>query len=352
MACTTPSISSSFFAVPALAAACLVASAVAHAGEPVWSPLSARDDKTIIDALAKRVAQLESRLRELQAAQGAHQPDGTRPVTATPMSDSALLYQAALEDFAADRPALARRALALLIKRYPDSREADAARQRSTNANNPRAVAKRLQPLQRRLVPIQPASTLSEPAIRVRKQATVKLAGVAVAGFATDKTPVAQGWQVDVRRTRDLGQDFKLTAGDRIFFPEGGAMIGARARIVLLAQAAWLKRHAKARLRLEGHADDLGTRDYNRQLARRRAQVVQARLMQLGVARDRLRVAAYGNMQRIAICPGAECKAHNRRVVAVIEGAAKRGSARRGSNADGKAVLRRPGGALPLSQSR
>lgn len=352
MACTTPSKSSSVFAVLAFAAACLFASAVARAGEHAWRPLSARDDKAIIDALAKRVEQLERRLRAYQTAPGAQERDIARRVTVMPTSDSALLYQAALADFAADRPALARRALALLIKRHPDSPQAGAARRRLAGANNPRALAERPQPLQRRPVRIQPASAPADPASPVHMQAPAKLAPVAVAGFTADKTPAAPGWKADVRRTHDLSRDFKLTAGDRIFFPDGGAAIGARAKTVLMAQAAWLKRHAKAYMRLEGHADDLGTRDYNRQLARWRVQAVRARLMQFGVARDRLRVATYGDTQRIAICPSAECKAHNRRVVAVVESAASRGRARRGADARSKATLHRVGGTLSPTDSR
>ena len=43
-----------------------------------------------------------------------------------------------------------------------------------------------------------------------------------------------------------------------MFFSEGSAELGTRARTALEAQAAWLKRNAAVPVTIEGHADDAG----------------------------------------------------------------------------------------------
>lgn len=304
-----------------LMADCTFAGRVSVAAETTWSGLAARDDKALIESLAKRVELLERRLRELNAAPAFRPRKATKSTAVSPMSDAALLYQAALEDFASNKPSLARRALTLLIARYPNSPEAESARQRLAGGKTARKPTVRQQspkPVRVRIEPALSAARLPSTG----KQAPMKLTRVQLSKPVLKRAPNLSGWQADVRRTRELASKFKLTVGDRIFFPEGGATIGARARKVLAAQALWLKRHANARARLEGHADDLGTRDYNRDLAQRRATAVRARLIELGVAPNRLRITNHGNKQRITICSTAACKAQNRRVVAIVEIAA------------------------------
>src|SRR5262245_53939004 len=53
-----------------------------------------------------------------------------------------------------------------------------------------------------------------------------------------------------------VGSDFQLAAGDRVFFSESSAVLGARARAALAAQAAWLMAHSTLSVTVEGHADD------------------------------------------------------------------------------------------------
>jgi len=47
-------------------------------------------------------------------------------------------------------------------------------------------------------------------------------------------------------------------------------------------------------VRLEGHADERGTREYNLALGERRANAVQAYLMSQGAARSQIEVVSYG----------------------------------------------------------
>ena len=63
---------------------------------------------------------------------------------------------------------------------------------------------------------------------------------------------------------------------------------------ILLANAAWLLDNPSARLIVEGHCDERGTRRYNLALGQRRADTVRAALVALGVDFARIEVVSYG----------------------------------------------------------
>jgi outer membrane protein OmpA-like peptidoglycan-associated protein len=119
-----------------------------------------------------------------------------------------------------------------------------------------------------------------------------------------------------------IGREFRGSVGDRVFFADRSAELSPRARLALDAQAQWLKRKATLAVVVEGHADDSGTSDDNMQLSHRRADAVRARLIELGIATERIAVAAFGRNQTVADCMGLVCAAQNRRVVTVIRPAA------------------------------
>jgi outer membrane protein OmpA-like peptidoglycan-associated protein len=116
----------------------------------------------------------------------------------------------------------------------------------------------------------------------------------------------------------DWQEALRSEAGDRIFFSDGSADIGGQARTVLAAQAEWLGRHARSAIVIEGHADDAGDAAANQTLALRRAEAVMQRLLDLGVAPDRLAISPRSNEEPIAICSESICSAQNRRVVSIV----------------------------------
>ena len=69
---------------------------------------------------------------------------------------------------------------------------------------------------------------------------------------------------------------------------------------------------------IEGHADDGGGIGHNLEVSQRRADAVRRRLIQMGVAPDRIRIVAYGRERLIAECADAACAAQNWRAVTVI----------------------------------
>jgi peptidoglycan-associated lipoprotein len=117
---------------------------------------------------------------------------------------------------------------------------------------------------------------------------------------------------------RALTQDFQAAAGDRIFFSPASAELGSRAKAVIAAQAAWLKRNPQVPILLSAHADDVGGSDFNAELSRRRGNAVKGLFVAEGIEPGRIRVVAHGRERRIADCDSATCAAQNRRVVTVI----------------------------------
>lgn len=118
-----------------------------------------------------------------------------------------------------------------------------------------------------------------------------------------------------------LEESFMLEAGDRVFFAPRSADLGARARTVLAAQARWLKRNASLSAVIEGHADDPALdQDGLDRIGAERAQAVFQRLVEEGVAPERLAIAPQGKARPVAVCASPDCAAQNRRAVTVLTG--------------------------------
>ena len=117
-------------------------------------------------------------------------------------------------------------------------------------------------------------------------------------------------------------QDFVVNVGDRVYFDLDRYDLRADARPRLDAQAAWLTRYPGVRVRIEGNADERGTREYNFALAARRAEAVRGYLVQRGVAAGRIDTISYGKERPIAQGSNEEAWARNRNAhTAIISGA-------------------------------
>ena len=87
----------------------------------------------------------------------------------------------------------------------------------------------------------------------------------------------------------------------------------AEARSELERVADCLKRQ-KAKVTLEGHADERGTEEYNMQLSNRRAEAVKRYLVTLGVSARNLETIGYGETRPAVNGSNEEAWAANRRV--------------------------------------
>jgi peptidoglycan-associated lipoprotein len=105
-------------------------------------------------------------------------------------------------------------------------------------------------------------------------------------------------------------QDFVINAGDRVYFDFDSYDIRADAQPVLDAQAGWLQRYPAVMVRIDGNADERGTREYNLALGARRANSVRDYLVNRGVAASRITTVSYGKEQPID--PGTSEDAYQR----------------------------------------
>jgi peptidoglycan-associated lipoprotein len=80
----------------------------------------------------------------------------------------------------------------------------------------------------------------------------------------------------------------------QIYFDFDSSSVDDRNRETLEAHAAYLIANPDIKLRLEGHCDERGTREYNLALGERRANAVGRMLTVFGVARDRMGIVSYG----------------------------------------------------------
>jgi outer membrane protein OmpA-like peptidoglycan-associated protein len=118
-----------------------------------------------------------------------------------------------------------------------------------------------------------------------------------------------------------IAVEFQASVGDRVFFSQGSADLGTRARLAIEAQAAWLLRNPTLPVVVEGHADDSASGEQDRELSQHRAEAVRRRLVLAGVVPERIRTVAYGRQRLVADCRSAACSAQNRRAVTVVGGA-------------------------------
>ncbi len=113
-------------------------------------------------------------------------------------------------------------------------------------------------------------------------------------------------------------EDFVVTAGDRVYFELDSSEITGAAQTTLARQAKWLNAFPGVVIRVEGHCDERGTREYNLALGDRRANSVKEFLMSQGVNGSRIETISYGK-ERPAVAGSTEAAwSQNRRGVTTL----------------------------------
>jgi peptidoglycan-associated lipoprotein len=77
--------------------------------------------------------------------------------------------------------------------------------------------------------------------------------------------------------------------------------------------AQWLKDHPNAVMKVEGHADERGTADYNLVLGDKRAKTARSYLIESGVGPKQLAIVSYGKARPFCTEPSESCYQQNRR---------------------------------------
>lgn len=108
-------------------------------------------------------------------------------------------------------------------------------------------------------------------------------------------------------------QDAAASVGSVFYFEYDSATLTAAARTALDAHIALLSSIDRS-VRLEGHTDERGTREYNLALGERRANAVRDYMAGSGIASQRVESVSYGEEQPIAYGSGESNWTQNRRV--------------------------------------
>ena len=99
-----------------------------------------------------------------------------------------------------------------------------------------------------------------------------------------------------------------------IYFDFDSSEIKAEGPAVVAAHARYLSSNPTVRVRLEGHTDERGSREYNIGLGERRAQAVRRALLLQGATETQLSTVSYGAERPAAAGSNETAWAQNRRV--------------------------------------
>ena len=109
-----------------------------------------------------------------------------------------------------------------------------------------------------------------------------------------------------------------MSIGDTVLFGYDSSQLSADAMATLDAQAALLNAKPSFRVKIEGHADERGTREYNLALGERRASATRDYLVAKGVDGSRIRIVSYGKERPAVVGSNEDAWAKNRRSVTVL----------------------------------
>lgn len=103
-------------------------------------------------------------------------------------------------------------------------------------------------------------------------------------------------------------------AGTIVYFDYDRAEIKPEFVPIIAAHAKYLNGNANRRVRLEGHSDERGSREYNIGLGERRAQAVRRALMLQGVTEAQITTVSYGEERPAVQGSDESAYSKNRRV--------------------------------------
>ncbi len=154
------------------------------------------------------------------------------------------------------------------------------------------------------------ATAAAAPAVTAPAAPAPTVAATAAAPAAAGESKVAS---VELPATRGAADAAASKARPYVYFDFDSAVIRDEFSASIDAHARQLLAAPEKRLRIEGHTDERGGREYNLALGQRRAQAVAQSLQLLGVPVNRLEVVSYGAERPKAEGSHEEAWAQNRR---------------------------------------
>ncbi|PWI33951.1 peptidoglycan-associated lipoprotein Pal [Vibrio albus] len=133
----------------------------------------------------------------------------------------------------------------------------------------------------------------------------------------TTDTTVVTPMNTESQLSEQELQELKLRENQTVFFAFDNATVSGDYEEMLAAHAAYLSKNPTINVKVEGHADERGTPEYNIALGERRAEAVSKYLQALGVQADQIQIMSYGEEKPLVLGQSEEAYAKNRRAVIV-----------------------------------
>ena len=118
----------------------------------------------------------------------------------------------------------------------------------------------------------------------------------------------------DYTDARNFDNSESLLSKRVIYFDFDKSEVKAEYRSIVAAHAAYVAAHGSARVTLEGHADERGTREYNLGLGERRGNAISGLLSAAGAMGSQLDTVSYGEERPVCRVSDENCWSQNRRV--------------------------------------
>ncbi|MEM6574168.1 MAG: peptidoglycan-associated lipoprotein Pal [Pseudomonadota bacterium] len=118
----------------------------------------------------------------------------------------------------------------------------------------------------------------------------------------------------DDTNPKNLDDPRSLLSRRVVYFDFDQSRIKPEYRDIIAAHATYLGANGGARITLEGHADERGTREYNLGLGERRGNAVSDLVDAQGASASQLSVVSYGEERPANNCSEERCWSQNRRV--------------------------------------
>jgi peptidoglycan-associated lipoprotein len=140
----------------------------------------------------------------------------------------------------------------------------------------------------------------------------------------TDGSGVSSSGLSDSERMRAQEQAAQAEADalrniTTFYFDFDTAEIKAESRDVLAAHARYLSDNPRQQVRVEGHADERGSKEYNLALGERRANAVERFLIVNGASRGQIETVSYGEEKPAVRGSSESAWAQNRRVELIFD---------------------------------
>ena len=173
------------------------------------------------------------------------------------------------------------------------------------------------------LAACETASTITEEAAGSSAGSTAETSSTASSSTSSSSTASSSSSAASAASNADnsaleAARAEMMSIGDTVLFGYDSSQLSADAMATLDAQAALLNAKPSFRVKIEGHADERGTREYNLALGERRASATRDYLVAKGVDGSRIRIVSYGKERPAVVGSNEDAWAKNRRSVTVL----------------------------------